>query len=296
MQRPVARARARIFVGTIGLAVGASLMLGGCNELGARSLVQQANGLYDDQEYEKAIEKYEKALTKKPGFGVIHHNLGIAYARLYRPGVDTPENKALVDKAAEHLLWWLTRHPDDIKIRKFLLNKWLEAGEFQPVLDYYLEQHNKEPQNREFVQKVASIHLMMGDWHKSVEWYEKDIALAPDAPAKVAAHQVIANLAFGRLWTASARLKTQGLERLELVEVGLQGAEGGLGIDPNNIALTSFSHQLWNQRAVAQGPYWAAAIDRVEGQVFEQRVIVLKEQAKKDQPPAPPPGQPGTGS
>ena len=294
MHRPVsASARARVVLGTIGLSV--ALAASGCNELGARTLVQEGNHLYDEQEYEKAIAKYEAALKKKSDLGVIHHNLGLSYARMFRPGVDTPENKALVDKAAEHLKWWLEHNPGDSKIRKFLLNMWVEAGDFQPVLDYFLAQHQSDPQNREFVQKVASIHLMMGDWHKSVDWYYKDVALAPDTAAKVAAHQTIANLAFGRLWTASARLKTQGAERLELVEVGLQAAEGGLALDPNHLALTSYSQQLWNQRAVAQGPYWAAAIDRVEGQVFEQRVNVLKEEAKKNQPPEAPAAPPATG-
>jgi tetratricopeptide (TPR) repeat protein len=299
MHRPSsAPARARIFLGTFGLAAGLALVLtaSGCKELGARTLVQEGNALYEDQEYEKAVLKYEEALKKKPDLEVIHHNLGLAYSRMFRPGVDTPENKALVAKAAEQFQWWLERNPGDTKIRKFLLNMWVEAEEYKPVLDYFLGEHQKDPQNREFVQKVANIHLMMGDWHSSVDWYYKDVALAPDTPAKVAAYQTITQLAFGRLWTPNARQKTFGQERLELVEVGLKAAQEGLALDDKQLTLTSYSHQLWNQRAVAQGPYWAAAIDRAEGQVFEQRVSVLKEEAKKNQPPAPPAGTPGTGS
>ena len=100
------------------------------------NLVQKGNALYDDQEYEKAIGKYEEALKKTPSLGVIHHNLGLAYARLYRPGLDTPENKDVLEHASTHLKWWLDRHPNDTKVRKFLMNLWLSAADYQPVLGY----------------------------------------------------------------------------------------------------------------------------------------------------------------
>jgi tetratricopeptide (TPR) repeat protein len=264
-------------------------------------MVQEGNSLYEDQEYEKAIAKYEAALQKQPNLGEIHHNLGITYARLFRPGVDTPENKALVDKAAVHLKWWLERHPDDAKVRRFLINLWVDASDYQPVLDYFMAEHQKDPQNRAIVEKIAGIHLARTDWRSSIEWYYKSIAISPDNPAKMANYYNISNLAFGQLWTSSARLKQRGTDRTEIAEIGLEAAEQGLALgltqDQKFIQLTSFSQQLWNQHALAQGPYWAAQIDRAEAQIFEQRVRVLREEAKKNQPPPTPAGTPpGTGS
>jgi tetratricopeptide (TPR) repeat protein len=264
----------------------------GCDSLSARSLVQEGNSLYDDQEYEKAIVKYEAALAKDPKLGVIHHNLGLAYSRLFRPGVETPENKALVDKAAVHLKWWLDRHPNDAKVRKYLINMWVDASDYQPVLDFFMGEHQKDPQNRAIVEKIAGVHLARTDWRSSIEWYYKAVELAPDAQAKLANYTNIANVAFGQLWTSQARLKNRGTARTEIAEIGLGAAEKGLALgltaDSKHIQLTSYSQQLWNQHALAQGPYWAAQIDRAEAQTFEQQVRVLREEAKKNQPPAAP--------
>lgn len=277
-----------------GLAISTLMMsqLAACDQLGARSLVQQGNQLYDDQEYEKAIAKYEAALKKTPDLGVIHHNLGLAYARLFRPGVDTEDNKKLVDSAALHLKWWLDRHPDDAKIRKFLINLWIDANQYQPVLDYFMAEHQKDPQNRAVIDKIAGIHLAKTDWRSSIEWYYKSAAIAPDPLAKLASLNNITNVAFGQLWTSKGRLEQRGTDRTEIAEIGLEAAEKGIALnqtqDSKHVQLTSFSQQLWNQHALAQGPYWAAAIDRAEAQIFEQRVRVLREEAKKNQPPAAP--------
>lgn len=276
----------------------------GCKQLNARDKVQQGNSLYDDQEYEKAIAKYESALKDEPSLTVIHHNLGLAYARMFRPGVDTPENKAYVDNAAVHLNAWLAKHPRDMKIQRFLLNLWKDAGDYQPVLDYFMKDYEKDPQNRAIVDKIAGIHLARGDWRSSIDWYYKSAAIAPDSVAKLASFTNIANVCYGQLWTSIARLKQRGTDRTEIAEIGLEAAEKGIALglttDSKHLQLTSYSQQLWNQHALAQGPYWAAMIDRSEGQIFEQRVRVLREEAKKNQPPpppAPPAGTPaGTGS
>lgn len=270
-----------LFVGLVGL----SLAAAGCNELSSRTLVQEGNSLYDNQEYEKAIAKYEKALGKNPGLGVIRHNLGLAYSRLFRAGVETPENDALAAKATEHLSWWLEKHPDDAKVRKYLLNFWISAGDYDRPLAYFDSEHKRDPQNREFVQKIAGLYNMKKDWRTAIDWYYKDAELAPDKAAKVAAYQTVANVAYNKLWTAQARIDLRGVERTEIAEIGLRATEQGLSQDDKHIPLTSMSQKLWEFRSIGQGPSWAYAIDRAEAQVFEQRVRVLKEEAKKNQPP-----------
>ncbi len=299
MHRPRAAAPAHLVLATLGLGLGLGLGLAGCDQLSARTMVQEGNALYGDQEYEKAIVKYEAALKKAPTLGVIRHNLGLSYARLFRAGLDTPENKALEEKATEQLGLWLDKHPTDREVRKFLLNFWIQAGDYKRAIDYFMAQHDKDPNNREFVQKIAGIHLMAQDWRTAIEWYYKDAALAPDAAAKIAAYQGVANVAYGKLWTQAGRLNIKGVDRTEIAEVGIQAAGEGLALDPKHIALTSTSQRLWEYRAIAQGQFWAASMDRAEAQIFEQRVHVLREEAKKNQPP-PPAGAPapaaGSGS
>ncbi len=276
------------------LVASASLVFGaGCDELSARQHVQKGNAQYGESNYQKAVDHYESAMKLAPDLDVAYHNAGIAYSRLFAAGVETAENKAIAGKATENLARWLEKHPKDVKIRKLLTGLWIDSGDYPKALAYWTKEHEANPKARDIIQLVAGIHLKSGDWRTAIEWYRKDVDAANDVPDKVAAYQSIANLTFGKLF--SSRDKVFGEERTEIAEIGLEAAEKALELDPNNLALTSISAGLWTNRSTAQGPFWAATLDRAEGQVFEQRARVLREEAKKNQP-APATGGTGGGA
>jgi tetratricopeptide (TPR) repeat protein len=264
--------------------------LGGCDELSARQHIQKGNFQYGEQDYKKAVDHYESAMKLAPDLDVAYHNAGIAYSRLFAEGLETPENKAIAEKATSNLAKWLEKHPKDVKIRKLLTGLWINSGDYQKALAYWTKEHEANPKARDVIQLIAGIHLKSGDWRTAIDWYQKDVDAAPDAPGKVSAYQSIANLAFGKLF--NSRDKIIGAERTEIAEIGLEAAGKALELDPTNLPLTSISAGLWNNRATAHGPFWAATLDRAEAQVYEQRARVLREEAKKNQPA---PGTGGTG-
>lgn len=276
------------------LAIFAGVVLGGCDELSARSSIQKGNAAYGEQDYDKAAKAYEEAIRLAPDLDVAYHNLGITYSRMFSAGVETPENKAVAEKATANLSRWLEKHPKDAKVRKLLTGLWIDSGDYPKALAYWTKEHEADPKARDVIQLIAGIHLKSGDWRTAITWYEKDVAAATDNPGKVTAYQSIANLAFGKLF--NGRDKIMGPERTEIAEIGITAAGAALELDPNNLALVSISAGLWNNRATAQGPFWAATLDRAEAQVFEQRARVLREEAKKNQPKPAAPAAPGGGS
>jgi tetratricopeptide (TPR) repeat protein len=288
MTRAVITSLAMILIIVVGL--------GGCDDLNARSSIQKGNKAYEDQDYDKAAALFEEAIRLAPDLDVGYHNLGIAYYRKFTAGQQTPENKATAEKAATNLAKWLQKHPKDAKIRKLLTGLWIDSGDYKKALEYWIKEHEAAPQARDVIQLIAGIYMKSGDWRTAVEWYRKDVDAATDIPGKVSAYQAIANLTFGMLF--NSREKVMGAERAGIAEIGLEAAGAALELDPSNLALVSISAGLWNNRATAQGPFWAATIDRTEAQVFEQRARVLREEAKKNQPApaAPPPGAKGNGS
>ncbi len=276
------------------LAIVAALMLGACDELSARTSVQKGNEAYSNQDYARAVKHYEEAIKLAPDLDVAYHNLGIAYSRMFAAGVETPENKQVASNATANLAKWLDKHPKDVKIRKLLTGLWIDSGDYPKALDYWTKEHEANPKARDVIQLVAGIHLKSGDWRTAIVWYQKDVEAAVDVPGKVSAYQSIANLAFGKLF--NSRDKVMGAERTEIAEIGIEAAGKALELDPKNLPLTSISAGLWNNRASAHGPFWAATLDRAEAQVFEQRVRVLKDEAKKNQPaPTGAGGQPPAG-
>jgi tetratricopeptide (TPR) repeat protein len=278
----------------------ALVMLSGCDELSARSHVQEGNKDYGEQRYEKAVEHFEAALRKSPNLEIAHHNLAIAYTRLFKPGLETPENKAIADKAATHFAYWLDRHPDDVKIRRLLTGLWIDSGDYPKAIEFWKKEHDKNPKARDVIQTVANIYLKSGDWRTALEWYQKDVDTAADAPGKVAAYTSIANVAFGRLF--GKRGVVVGLERTEIAEIGLEATGKGLELDPKAVNLWRTSRQLWKDRGYASGTSWANAISDAEAQVFDQQARVLAAEAKKAQDAAagaggtPPPAAPGNGT
>lgn len=271
----------------------ALFVLAGCDELSARKLIQEAGQDYGDQEFEKAADKLERALKLAPDIDIAHHNLGITYSRLYKVGIETPANKEIGDKAALHLKTWLAKHPEDEKVRKLLTQLWLDSGNHEQAIAFWKEIHGKNPADREAVRQIASIYLKSGDWRQSLEWLEKDLTLATKPSDKMEIHQSIMRVAFNKL--LSGGKKILGNDRIELSDIGLAAASQGLAIDDKQIEFWSVSGGLWRQRSFAQGQSWGAAIDDAEGQTFQQRARVLKDEAKKAAPPAAgAPGTPGT--
>jgi tetratricopeptide (TPR) repeat protein len=278
MSQPLARTRVPRLI-LVGAALCSVLVLAGCEELSARRSVQKGNTEYEEQNYDKAAAHFEDAIKSAPDLEIAHHNLGITYSRLFKPGVDTPANKAYADKATEHLGWWLSKYPDDSKIRKLITGIWIDAGEYDKALVYWKKEHDRDPKSRDVLQVIAGIYLKSGDWRESLVWYRKDVDAAPDAPAKVAALTSIVNVCFGKLF--SGREKVFATERAEIAEIGLAAAEEGIKLDEKVVALWGTSQGLWDQRSLANGQSWAYFIDRTESQVYSQRARVLREEAKK---------------
>lgn len=297
MSRPQVQARTRTL--SLSILVTVSVFLAGCgkyDEMKARRAVNEGNAEYGEQNYDKAAKKFEEAIQIVPDLEIAHHNLGITYSRMFKAGVETPENKAIATKATDQLAWWLQKHPDDLKIRKLITTLWLDAGEYEKALAYWKNEHTRDPKARDVLQTIAGIYLKSQDWRSAIEWYRKDVEAAPDTNARVAALTSIVNVCFGKLF--SGREKVFTTERAEIAEIGLQAAEEGIKLDPKVIGLWGTSQGLWDQRSLANGQSWAYQIDRTESQVYSQRARVLREEAKKANPPAAPgtPAAPGNGT
>ena len=84
------------------LVLPAVLFAGGCGQLRAKLAYKDGTKQYKLENFKKAIEEYEKAVNADPGMAEAHFYLGNSHQALYRPGKDTPENVAHIDKAIEH--------------------------------------------------------------------------------------------------------------------------------------------------------------------------------------------------
>jgi tetratricopeptide (TPR) repeat protein len=81
------------------------LSAAGCAKIGSVMSMfkfKQANQAYQLQDYERSSQLYEETIAADPNNNIVYFYLGNSYDNLYKPGVNTPENAALMQKAVEN--------------------------------------------------------------------------------------------------------------------------------------------------------------------------------------------------
>jgi len=73
-----------------------------CARIKARAAYKDGNKLYKAEQFKKAIEEYERAIAIDPTLAEAHFYLANSHQALFRPGKETPENKAHLEQAIEH--------------------------------------------------------------------------------------------------------------------------------------------------------------------------------------------------
>lgn len=71
----------------------------GCNDVRAKSAFKDGNKAYREENFKKAAEHYQRAVDLKPDMAEAHFYLGSAQQAMFRPGKETPDNKAHLDTA-----------------------------------------------------------------------------------------------------------------------------------------------------------------------------------------------------
>jgi tetratricopeptide (TPR) repeat protein len=83
------------------LALLAAVSFVGCAKVQAKQAFRDGNKNYKDEKFKLAIEDYKRAVDKDPGYAEAWFYLGSANQALYRPGKESPENKAYLERAIE---------------------------------------------------------------------------------------------------------------------------------------------------------------------------------------------------
>ncbi len=118
--------------------------------------------LYRQARYEEAAQHFEKAVAMAPENSVAHLYLATAYAGQYIPGVDTPENNRLAEKAIEqyqHVLDSDTVRSSRINSAKGIAYLYLNMKKFEDSKKYYEMASGLDPNDPEPYYSIGVI-----DW------------------------------------------------------------------------------------------------------------------------------------
>ena len=268
-----------------------SALLGaGCEELSSRRQIQDANKAYAEGRYGKAVEMYQEALDRTPELYIGHHNAGLAYYKLFQPGVETKENRALAEKSAAHFMKYLEYEPSDRKVISLLTTIWLDSGQYPKALAYWSDVQAKNPHDRGVLEKLANIYRQAGQFEKAREWHLKRADMETDRGAKVKAYLDIAQMEWSRL----QKPDVIDFDRLAVADTGIASLQKAEALDPKHALVQSLMGSLYQHRSIAHGAHWAKGVEAAAQKFHQARFTEIKkgEAAGAGQQPAQP-GQAG---
>ena len=274
---------------TVFLMLAIAFVTSGCDQLSARRHIQNGTSLFEDDKFEEAAAEFEAGLKLEPNLAIGHYNAGLTYYKLFRPGVDTKENKDYADKAVEHFSKWLESNPNDTDTAEIISEIWVNNKEYEKALAYWQGLHDAKPTDPAPIKQLASINFKAGRFDETVKWYVAEAEAEPKKEDKVLSYLSVGRLAFLKLGDAS----TIGEDRIHIADLGIAALQKAADMDPKNIEAENMQGALYNYRARAHGAYWGGAIDRAIALHHQTRGRVLREEAKKQQQSAP---APATGS
>ncbi len=150
--------------------------------LKANSHFKTANKYYSEEKYKKAVSEYEEALKLNPNFKAVYFYLGTAYAMLYKPGDDTPNNKELAANAKDYLQKALDVDPNNKDIILALGDINDKTKNFEEAEKYFLKVLENNPNDPKIYSVLADFYTSYNKGDKAVEMFQKRIDLNPNDP------------------------------------------------------------------------------------------------------------------
>ena len=138
-------------------------------ETAARAELNAGVQAFKQANYEEAIGHFERAVTLQPEFITAHLYLATAYAQMFVPGVDTPENVVWATKGLNEYREVLQRKPSDMTSLKGIGYLEFQLREFDQAKESYQKAIAADPSDPELFYAVGVLDWSMAYRAISVE-------------------------------------------------------------------------------------------------------------------------------
>jgi len=196
------------------LAILTPVLVAGCGQVRAKSAFKDGNKAYKEENFRKAIEHYERAVSLDPAMTEALFYLGSAHQAMYRPGKGTPENNAHLDEAIKQFKASLEANtgatPNLKKVRFNTLAALTGIYSDVPYKDFdqalsFADQLVKEnPTDPKNLFAMANLYEKFAKIENAEDTYKKVVELNPDDAKACAALAGFYNKA---LWEEKSRFE-----------------------------------------------------------------------------------------
>ncbi len=231
-------------VAPIVLTMVAAMFLSSCDTLRARMELNKGNTYYKNEKYQDALIQFQKGLQLDPDLKFAWRSVALCAMVLYRPGIDTPENKKYFQTAIDAFKKYLDAFPQDQKARDFLVATYANANQYEEVLRYLQDDLKKHPGDLKDHKSIVSIYLRTQRIKEAYDWIVKYIPTADAEP-----YYLVSVYSWDKAYRDPS---ISPEERSEYVELGLKAADQALKLQPEYFDAMIYTNLLYREKAKLQ--------------------------------------------
>ena len=284
-------------------------MCAGCSEVRGRRLIQKANQLYRDGQYQDAVAMFHEAEHFVPDFWVLWINLGYTCRQMLIPGAKTAENAVAARCALDAFKKLQELKPGDPRGPALYEQTLFETDQYEALAAMYARRIEQNPGDEEALNGLIQVHSKWPEHlDDAVAWYRKKADLKrSDAEAQYAVgvfiwHRLFANgggadkASFDprpdptkkqpKTPPPSATGEIVGARRIELSDLGIQYLERALEQRSKYHEAMAYLNLLYRQKSYAyfnDPDSWQKCIDKA----IEWRDKTILASGKAPATPAP---------
>lgn len=195
------------------LALG-TLFASGCGRVQAKAAYQDGNKLYREENYKRAVQKYEAAIQHDPNMIEAYFYLASSNQALHRPAKESAENKAYLDAAIANYKKVLELPGSNPEIAKKVKANALGAlvgiysedphRDFDTAIGYAQQLVKDNPNDVRNLYAIANLYEKFGHVDEAEAAYKKAAELNPNDPKACSA---LAGFYNKPLWDGQARFE-----------------------------------------------------------------------------------------
>jgi tetratricopeptide (TPR) repeat protein len=131
----------------------------GCGKIRARADLKKGNSFYQQEQYAKALESFQKGLESDPDATFAWRSVGLSALALYRPGDESPRNQEIGNTAIDAFEKYLADYPDDEKVPEYLMTMYVNVKKFDDAIAFIDQRIEEKPQQSAALQR-AKINIL----------------------------------------------------------------------------------------------------------------------------------------
>jgi tetratricopeptide (TPR) repeat protein len=250
----------------------------GCGKVQARADLKKGNSYYQQEQYSKALDAYQKGLELDPDATFAWRSVGLSALALYRPGDESPRNVEYATTAIDAFEKYLADYPDDEKIPEYLMSTYVNAKKFDEAIAFIDRRIQEKPEQAANLQRAkVTILTQSGRLDKAFE-----LANQLQGQERAQALYSIGVSAWDKVFHDPGTLDYESRGRL--VDMGMDAIKKALEIKPDYAEAMVYYGLLYRQKASLE----IDPAKRVEDvQIAEEWLRKYNELRKKAQAQAP---------